>query len=218
MPSTPGFRRSIKLQDPETQLRPLHEHAQRRGFAIAVEFVDHASGRDNARSEYGKLLDAARRWDLDVVLVWRYDRFARSTHALINALTEFHSLGVDFISLQEGTDTTTAQGKLVFTIMAGHAEFERALISERVTAGMARARTEGNHIGRPPVDPKTIEQMRLLRRQGRSYSDIQKACRGVGRSTVVKYTRGVRRATRSRRSGTGNFGSSAVRVQPIRRR
>ena len=76
-------------QDPETQLRQLREHAQHRGFAIAGEFVDHASGRDNDRPEYGKLLDAARRRDVDVVLVWRYDRFARSTHALINALTAF---------------------------------------------------------------------------------------------------------------------------------
>ncbi len=187
-----------KHQDPETQLRQLREHAQHRGFAIAREFVDYASGRDNARSEYGKLLDAARR--RDVVLVWRYDCFARSTHALINALTEFHSLGVDFISLQEGTDTTTAQGKLVFTIMAGLAEFESALISERVTAGMERARADGKHVGRPPVDPKTIEQMQEFRRQGRSYSDIQKACPGVGRSTVLKHTKGVRRAPGSRRS------------------
>lgn len=191
-------------QDPETQLRQLREHAQHRGFAIAGELVDHASGRDNDRPEYGKLLDAARRRDVDVVLVWRYDRFARSTHALINALTEFHSLGVDFISLQEGTDTTTAQGKLVFTIMAGLAEFESALISERVTAGMERARAEGKHVGRPPVDPKTIEQMQELRRQGRSYSNIQKACRGVGRSTVVKHTRGVKPDPRSRCSGATN--------------
>ncbi len=117
-----------------------------------------------------------------MVLVWRYDRFARSTHALINVLTEFHSLGVDFISLQEGTDTTTAQGQLVFTIIAGLAEFESALISERVTAGRQRARAEGEHVGRPPVDPKTIEQMQELRRQGRSYSDIQKVCRGVSRA------------------------------------
>ena len=119
-----------KHQDPETQLRPFREHAQHRGFAIAGEFVDHASGRDNDRTEYGKLLDAARRRDVDVVLVWRYDRFARSTHALINALTEFHFLGVDFISLQDCADATTAQGKLVFTIMAELAEFESALISE----------------------------------------------------------------------------------------
>ncbi len=131
--------------------------------------------RDNDRPEYGKILAAVRRRDVDVVLVWRYDRFARSTHAIINALTEFHALGVDFISLQEGTDTTTAQGKLVFTIMAGLAEFESALISERVTAGMERARAEGKHVGRPPVDSKTIEQMQEFRRQGRSYSDIQKA-------------------------------------------
>ncbi len=139
-----------------------------------------------------------------MVLVWRYDRFARSTHALINALTEFHALGVDFISLQEGTDTTTAQGKLVFTIMAGLAEFESALISERVTAGMERARAEGKHVGRPPVDPKMIAQMQKLRRQGRSYSDIQKACRGVGRSTVVKHTRGIKPDPRSRRSRATN--------------
>ena len=199
-----GFRRSIKHQDPETQLRQLREHAQHRDFAIVREFVDYASGRDNARSEYGKLLDAACRRVVDMVLVWRYDRFARSTHALINALTEFHSLGVDFISLQEGTDTTTAQGKLVFTIMSGLAEFESALISERVIAGMECARAEGKHVGRPPVDPKTIEQMQELRRQGRSYSDIQKACRGVGRSTVVKHTRGIKPDPRSRRSRATN--------------
>ncbi len=189
-----------KLQDPETQLRELRELAHHRGLTIAGEFVDFASGKDNDRPEYGKLLAAVRRRDVDVVLVWRYDRFARSTHALINAFTEFHSLGVDFISLQEGTDTTTAQGKLVFTIMAGLAEFESALISERVTAGMERARAEGKHVGRPPVDPKMIEQMQELRRQGRSYSDIQKACRGVGRSTVVKHTRGIKRKSRSRRA------------------
>ncbi len=95
-----------------------------------------------------KLFEAVQRRDVDVVLVWRYDRFARSTHALISALAEFHALGVDFISLQEGNDTTTPQGKLVFTIMAGLAEFESALISERVTAGMERARAEGKHLGR----------------------------------------------------------------------
>ncbi len=70
---------------------------------------------------------------------------------------------MDFVSLQEGTDTTTAQGKLVFTIMSGLAEFESALISERVTAGMERARAEGKHVRRPPVDPKTIEQMQERR-------------------------------------------------------
>ena len=88
--------------------------------------------------------------------------------------------------------------------MAGIAEFESALISERVTAGMERARAEGKPVGRPPVDLNAIEQMRALRRQGRSYSDIQKACRGVGRSTVVKYARGIKSDPTSRRSGTRN--------------
>ena len=110
-----------------TQLRQLREHARHRGFEVVGEFVDHASGRRNDRGEYNRLFEAVQRRDVDVVLVWRYDRFARSTHALINALTEFHSRGVDFISLQKGTDTTMPQGKLVFTIMAGLAEFESAL-------------------------------------------------------------------------------------------
>src|SRR5215213_7619260 len=76
-------------QGPETQLRPLREYAQRRGFAVAGEYVDHASGTTEARPRYLKLLEAARKREVDVVLVWRYDRFARSTKALIDALGEF---------------------------------------------------------------------------------------------------------------------------------
>ena len=88
-------------QDPETQLRLLREYADRRGFAVAAEFVDYASGTRNDRPRYKKLMEAARRREVDVVLVWRYDRFARSTQALVNALMEFRALGVDFISYQE---------------------------------------------------------------------------------------------------------------------
>ncbi len=88
--------------------------------------------------------------------------------------------------------------------MAGLAKIESALISERVIAGMERARADGKHIGRPPLDPKTIDQMQELRRQGRSYSDIEKACRGVGRSTVVKHTRGINPGPRNRRSRATN--------------
>ncbi len=191
----PGFRRSISTKTPRRssgrfETTPSTE-ALRSPASSSITPQDATTLGRSTASSY-------------VVLVWRYDRFARSTHALINALTEFHALGVDFISLQEGTDTTTAQGKLVFTIMAGLAEFESALISERVIAGMERARADGKHIGRPPLDPKMIDQMQELRRQGRSYSDIQKACRGVGRSTVVKHTRGVKPDPRSRRSGATN--------------
>jgi DNA invertase Pin-like site-specific DNA recombinase len=105
-------------QDPETQLRPLREYAERRGFAVVGEFVDHASGTTESRPNYQRLLEAARKREVDVVLVWRYDRFARSTRALVNALGEFKARGVAFISYQENVDTTTPQGELVFGMMA----------------------------------------------------------------------------------------------------
>src|SRR5512143_3824370 len=104
-------------QDPETQLRQLRAYADHRGFTVAAEFIDHASGTRDDRPSYKRLLEAVRKRQIDVVLVWRYDRFARSTQALVNALTEFQALGVDFISYQENIDTTTPQGKMVFTIM-----------------------------------------------------------------------------------------------------
>ena len=125
-------------QDPDTQLLALREYVARRGFTLAGEFVDYASGTREDRPKYRALLDAVRKRQADIVLVWRYDRFARSTQALVHALKEFHSLRVDFISYQENIDTTTPQGELIFTVMASIAQFERALMSERVKAGMAR--------------------------------------------------------------------------------
>ncbi|SDY80060.1 recombinase family protein [Hymenobacter psychrophilus] len=97
------------------------------------------------------MMAAAKKQQLDVVLVWRYDRFARSTQALFNALKEFQSLGVGFISYQENIDTTTPTGELVFHVMASLAQFESALISPRVRAGMARAKAQGKHTARPPA-------------------------------------------------------------------
>ena len=136
-----------KGQDPEVQLGDLREYAVRRGFEAVAEFVDFASGARNGRPEYQRMFEAARKRRFDVLLVWRYDRFARSMQELVNALEEFRSLGIDFISYRENADTTTAQGKLVFGIMASLAEFERALIAERVKAGMARAKAQGKHVG-----------------------------------------------------------------------
>src|SRR4051794_20362138 len=103
-------------QDPETQLRQLRAYAERRGFSLAHEYVDHASGATNDRAEYRAMLEAARRRRFDVLLVWRYDRFARSMRELVNALAEFEGLGIDFVSYNEGADTTTPQGELVFGI------------------------------------------------------------------------------------------------------
>src|SRR3954452_17573378 len=152
-------------QDPETQLRQLREYAERRGFPIAFEYVDHASGAKSDRAQYRIMLDAARRREFDVLLVWRYDRFARSMRELVNALSEFEGLGIDFISYNEGADTTTPQGKLLFGIMASLAELERSLIAERVKAGMQRAKAQGKHTGRPALPSLTRAKEEGLRRQ-----------------------------------------------------
>lgn len=178
-----------RTQDPRTQLKPLREYAGRRGFRVMGEFIDRASGRGDERPQYQELRAAVRRRAVDVVLVWRYDRFARSTHSLVNALSEFDSLGVDFISLQEGIDTTTPQGKLVFTIMAGLAEFESSLIGDRVRAGMARARSEGKRIGRAPLDASMVARIVDMRRQRKSISAIQREV-GLSRGVIAKYARG----------------------------
>lgn len=140
-----------KGQDPETQLIQLREYVDRRGFELVDTFTDYASGKTENREQYQAMLELVRKRKIDVVLVWRYDRFARSTQALVNALNEFKILGVDFISYQENIDTTTPQGELVFSIMASLAQFESALISQRVKAGMARAKAQGKHIARPPL-------------------------------------------------------------------
>lgn len=173
-------------QTPRTQLRQLRKYAKARKFQ-STEFVDKASGRKSDRPQYQKMLERVRRREFDVVLVWRYDRFARSTRELVNQLEEFHSLGVDFVSLSEGTDTTTPQGKLVFTIMAGLAEFESALIGERVKAGMARAKEEGKLISRPPLDAEVAKEIRRLRKEGKSVRTVSKELE-VGVGTVVKYS------------------------------
>ncbi len=154
-----------KGQDPETQLLQLREYIARREFDLVGEYVDHATGTTNDRPSYQHLLHDVRKRRVDVVLVWGYDRFARSTHALINTLNEFRSLGVDFISYQENIDTTTPQGELIFGIFASLAQFESALISERVKAGLARAKAQGTKLGRPRI-PETIqEEIRRLRAQ-----------------------------------------------------
>ena len=177
-----------KGQDPETQLRPLRDHAERRGFVVVGEFVDRASGTTEARPQYQRLLAAARRRELDVVLVWRYDRFARSTRALVNALGEFRAKGVAFISHQEDVDTTTPQGELVFGLMASLAQFEGALIGARVRAGMARARAQGKRVSRPPLPEATRRRIAELHGQGVSIKKIATQL-GIGYGTAWHYAK-----------------------------
>jgi DNA invertase Pin-like site-specific DNA recombinase len=163
-----------KGQDPETQLLQLREYAQRRGFEVTGEYVDYASGKTEQREQYKAMLDLVRKRQIEVVLVWRYDRFARSTQALINALNEFKSLGVDFISYQENIDTTTPQGELIFSIMASLAQFESALISDRVKAGMARAKAQGKRISRPKLNVNLRHKIKELYDNKTSIKKISK--------------------------------------------
>ncbi len=189
-------------QDPETQLRQLRAYAARRGFAVAGEFVDVASGTRNDRPRYKRLMEAARKRAVDVVLVWRYDRFARSTQALVNALMEFRALGVDFISYQENVDTTTPQGELVFGMMASLAQFESALIGERVRAGMARAKAQGKCISRPPIPEATRRRIQELWRAGGPINGIAEELK-VAYGTAWNYARALEPGRRRRREDRG---------------
>ncbi len=131
------------------QLEELRRYASQR-FSSVFEFVDiGVSGTEPRRSQLDALMRGARKRRFDAVLVWKFDRFGRSLKHLLDSLEEFHSLGIDFISLTEGIDTTTPTGKLVFGIMGSVSQFERDLIAERVRAGIAHARRLGKRIGRP---------------------------------------------------------------------
>jgi DNA invertase Pin-like site-specific DNA recombinase len=159
-------------QDPETQLIALREHAGHRGMTVTDEYVDVGiSGAKDRRPELDRLMTDARRRRFDVVLVARFDRFARSTRHLIMALEEFQSLAVDFISLNESVDTSTPMGKMIFTVIGAVAELERSLIRERVMMGLDRARRQGKRLGRPR---RLLDRERVttLRAHGFSFRQI----------------------------------------------
>jgi len=138
-------------QSPEMQLRELREYCHRRGWRISHEYVDVGiSGTKEKRPQLDLLLADAHRRHFDAIVVWRFDRFARSVSHLLRALENFQALGIEFVSLSEQLDTSTPTGKMVFTVLGAVAELERSLIVERVRAGMRNARAKGKRIGRPP--------------------------------------------------------------------
>jgi len=142
-----------KGQDPQMQLRELREYCQRRGWTVTGEFVDvGVSGSKDSRPELNRLMTDAHRRNFDAVLVWRFDRFARSVSHLLRALETFKSQGIEFISYSEQMDTSTPTGKMIFTVLGAVAELERSLIIERVRAGVRNARAKGKRLGRPTVD------------------------------------------------------------------
>ncbi len=160
-------------QKPELQLRELRDYAAHRGFVVQREYVDQASGDARRRApEFDELMADARRRRFDCVLVWKYDRFARSLGALVAALQEFRDLGVDFISHTQAIDTTTPTGRLFFHVIGSFAEFERDVIVERVRAGLANARAKGKRLGRPVRDPGAQARVVALKGEGLSLRRI----------------------------------------------
>jgi DNA invertase Pin-like site-specific DNA recombinase len=158
-------------QDPEMQVREMSEYAERRGWKNPTVMIDRVSS-GKVRPELETLKALCRRGKVDTVVVYRFDRFARSAKELLEALEEFRTLGIDFISLHENIDTTTPVGKLVFTFLAGVAEFEKSLILERVMSGLATAKANGVRLGRPPRSDEVLERIRALRRSGHSWRHI----------------------------------------------
>ena len=175
-------------QDPEMQLRELREYCQRRGWGIVKEYVDVGiSGTKEKRPELDRLLADAHRRRLDAVMVWRFDRFARSVSHLLRALETFRSLGIEFVSLSEQVDTSTPTGKMVFTVLGAVAELERSLIVERVRAGLRNARAKGKRLGRPSM-VVDVDKVASLRAQGASFRTIG-ATLGLSPGTVFSRNR-----------------------------
>jgi DNA invertase Pin-like site-specific DNA recombinase len=160
-------------QNCEVQLQDLRRFAGQR-FTLHREYIDvGVSGSQRHRPQLDMLMKDARKRLFDVVLVWKFDRFARSLKHLIESLDDFSSIGIDFVSYTEGVDTTTPSGQLLFHIVGAVAQFERDLIAERVRAGLAHAKAMGKHIGRPraAVD---VDAVRGLRSNGESLRNIAK--------------------------------------------
>lgn len=159
-------------QHPETQRIELRAMAKQRGYEITKEYVDHGvSGAKAKRPAFDELLLAVRHAKVDVVMVWAFDRLARSTRHFLEVLDELNHLNVEFVSLRENIDTGGPLGRAIVTIIGAIAELERSLIIERVRAGMRRAKLEGRKIGRPRLD-LDAGQILLDRARGMSLAEI----------------------------------------------
>jgi len=171
-------------QHPESQLHDLRSLAAQRGFEIVQEYTDKISGARAKRPGLDQLLADARRGKFDVVLVWAFDRIARSVRHFLEVIDELAHLEIEFVSFRENIDTGGPLGRAMIVIIGAIAELERNLIIERVRAGMRRARLEGQRIGRPPleIDRQALQRDRA---QGHSLSELAHSY-GISRASVVR--------------------------------
>jgi DNA invertase Pin-like site-specific DNA recombinase len=180
-----GLYARVSTNDQQTlamQNRAMREYAARRGWTIALQIreVNSGSARREARE---KLLEAARRREIDVVLVWRLDRWGRSVTDLLATLQELDHLGVGFVSLTEALDLTTPAGRAMAALLAVFAEFEREILRERTRAGLAHARRKGKRLGRPVTAALHAAEIRKLHSAGVSKAEIARRLQ-VGRTSV----------------------------------
>lgn len=156
---------SVGMQDTD-----LKRYCDQRGLEVYKVYCDKGiSGAKDRRPALDQLMNDARKRKFDVVLVWRFDRFARSTKHLITALEEFRHCGIEFISYLDNIDTSSPMGKAMFTIVAAVAELERGIIAERVTAGLRNAKAKGRQLGRKFIEqtnPETVAKVHALRKEG----------------------------------------------------
>lgn len=176
---------TMGAQDPEMQLRELREYAERRGWQVVDEYVDHGvSGSRESRPALNRLMADAHQRRFDAVCCWKIDRFGRSLKHLVNALEDLAAYGVAFVSLRDNLDLSTPSGRLMFQIVGAMSEFERALIQERVRCGLRNARAKGKRLGRPRVlvNPSKVA---ALRAEGLSWEKVA-ARLGIGVGTAFR--------------------------------
>ena len=157
-------------QNLDGQESEMKEYAKNRGWEVARIYRDKMSGTKASRPELDELMADANKRRMDAVLVWRFDRFARSVSHLLRALETFRTVGIEFVSLSEQIDTSTPAGKLVFTVIGAVAELERSLIVERVRMGLQSARKKGKRLGRPPIrqlNPAELMKVKADRATGK---------------------------------------------------
>jgi putative DNA-invertase from lambdoid prophage Rac len=180
-----GLYARVSTNDQQTlamQNRAMREYAARRGWTIALQIREVNSGAAK-REAREKLLEAARRREIDLVLVWRLDRWGRSVTDLLTTLQELEHLGVGFVSLTEALDLTTPAGRAMAGLLAIFAEFEREILRERTRAGLAQARQKGKRLGRPATAAVHAAEIRKLHRAGVSKSEIARQIH-IGRTSV----------------------------------
>jgi DNA invertase Pin-like site-specific DNA recombinase len=180
-----GLYARVSTQDQQTlpmQNRAMRDYAARRGWTIAMQVKEVGSGAAQ-RQRREELMEAARRREIDVVVVWRLDRWGRSVTDLLATLQELEHLGVGFVSLTEALDLTTPAGRAMAGLLAVFAGFEREILGERVRAGLAHARQNGKQLGRPRTATMHADEVRKLNRSGLSKSEIARQL-NIGRTSV----------------------------------